>query len=176
MIRQSIRWIHNASKEIPYQPAPRGKFNPKRSAFNFKPKPVEGLVHNPPAAILKPSVQTPYIFLPPNDPRRELAEQYRISEDVVADMPVIRAFKAPHEREYTVTKEVVEEIKKLRQEDPERWNLKQLSKKFDIELSKLVYFLKSDLSKSKKTQDEKNVPKYLLDREKRRQLWMKNIY
>lgn len=176
MIRQSIRSVHNTSKEIPFQAVPRGKFNPKRSAFNFKPKPVEGLVHNPPAAILKPSMQTPYIFLPPNDPRRELAKQYRLSEDVVADMPVIRAFKAPHEREYAVTKEVVDQIKQLRKEDPERWNLKELSKKFDIELTKLVYFLKSDLQKVNKTQDETNVPKYVLDREKRRQMWMRNIY
>ena len=91
-------------------------------------------------------------------------------------MPVIRAFKAPHEREYTVTKEVVDQIKQLRKEDPERWNLKELSKKFDIELTKLVYFLKSDLQKVNKTQDETNVPKYVLDREKRRQMWMRNIY
>ncbi|CAL1207887.1 unnamed protein product [Candida parapsilosis] len=158
MIRSSIRKVHHASKEIPYQAVPRGKYNPKRSAFNFKPKPIDGLVHNPPAAIINPSMQTPYIFLPPNDPRRELAKQYRLSEDVVADMPVIRAFKAPHEREYTVTKEVVDQIKQLRNEDPERWNLKELSKKFDIELSKLVYFLRSDLPKSNKPEDKASVP------------------
>ncbi|CAD1813157.1 unnamed protein product [Candida parapsilosis] len=176
MIRSSIRKVHHASKEIPYQAVPRGKYNPKRSAFNFKPKPIDGLVHNPPAAIINPSMQTPYIFLPPNDPRRELAKQYRLSEDVVADMPVIRAFKAPHEREYTVTKEDVDQIKQLRNEDPERWNLKELSKKFDIELSKLVYFLRSDLPKSNKPEDKASVPMYVLDREKRRQMWMKNIY
>ena len=120
-------------------------------------------------------MQTPYIFLPENDPRREYAKQYRLSEDVVADMPVIRAFKAPHEREYTVTKEIVDQIKQLRNEDPERWNLKELSKKFDIELTKLVYFFRSDLQKLNKIQD-KVVPKYLLDREKRKQMWMKNLY
>ena len=75
-----------------------------------------------------------------------------------------------------MTKEVVDQIKQLRNEDPERWNLKELSKKFDIELSKLVYFLRSDLPKLNKPEDKASVPMYVLDREKRRQMWMKNIY
>ncbi|KAI5956409.1 hypothetical protein KGF54_000884 [Candida jiufengensis] len=176
MIRQSIRRIHNSLKDIPYEPIPKNKYNSKRSGFNFKPKTQEGLVYNPPAAIIKPSMQTPYIFLPPNDPRRELAKQQKISHDIILDMPIIRQFKASNEREYNITSETIEKIKALRSEDPQKWNFKELSKKFNIELPKLVYFFKTELSKQKKFKNEINVPKFITDRQKRKQMWMRNEY
>ncbi|KAK6893805.1 U6 snRNA-associated Sm-like protein LSm7 [Candida tropicalis] len=98
MFRTTIRRV--STKSIPYEPIPKNKYNQNRSVFNFKPVPTEGLVYNPPAAIVKPYMQTPYVFLPPNDPRREFAKQNCIDPSIVKEMPVIREFKAAHQREY----------------------------------------------------------------------------
>ncbi|KAI3403317.2 FUR1 [Candida oxycetoniae] len=176
MIRSSIRRLHNVSRgseTIPYVPVPKNKYNIKRSAFNFKPQAQPGLIYNPPAAIINPSMQTPYIFLPQNDPRRELAKANRIPDEIIADMPIIRQFKAPNEREYSISRETVEEMKKLAAQDPERWDLKALSKKFNIEMRKLIYFFRTEHQRAKKLQnlqESGKLPKHILDRQKRRQI------
>ncbi|KAK6881486.1 U6 snRNA-associated Sm-like protein LSm7 [Candida tropicalis] len=150
MFRTTIRRV--STKSIPYEPIPKNKYNQNRSVFNFKPVPTEGLVYNPPAAIVKPYMQTPYIFLPPNDPRREFAKQNCIDPSIVKEMPVIREFKAAHQREYNVTAETITKIKQLIKEDPERWTSKAISKEFNIELVKLHYFLRGELEKKLKPQ------------------------
>ncbi|EDK45658.1 hypothetical protein PP707_06195 [Acetobacter pasteurianus] len=191
-----VRKVHNAAagataqtaKSIPYQPVPQNRFNPKRSAFNFKPKYTSGLVHNPPSAILQPSVQTPYLFLPPNDPRREMAKANRISPSIIQDMPIIREYRAPLQRDYSITAETVQKLKQLYAEDPVRWNLKALSKEFNIDMTRLRYFFKTQLQKAKKmenlqkamegeNEDTQRLPKrHVLDRKKRREMWMRNEY
>ena len=170
MFRTTIRRV--STKSIPYEPIPKNKYNQNRSVFNFKPVPTEGLVYNPPAAIVKPYMQTPYVFLPPNDPRREFAKQNCIDPSIVKEMPVIREFKAAHQREYNVTAETITKIKQLIKEDPERWTLKAISKEFNIELVKLHYFLRGELEKKLKPQP-KVISKRLLDRQKRRELWLR---
>lgn len=92
MIRTSIRRV--STKSIPYEPIPKNKYNQVRSAYNFKPAKNDGFVYSPPAAIIKPQMITPYIFLPENDPRRELAKQHRIDPKIVAEMPIIRQINA----------------------------------------------------------------------------------
>ncbi|CAK9441743.1 mitochondrial 54S ribosomal protein mL58 [Lodderomyces beijingensis] len=185
MLRSTVRTLHHAPKQsIPYVPVPVNKYNAKRSGFNFKPAKTSGLVYNPPAAIVKPSMQTPYLFLPPHDPRRELAKQrsQSISPQVVADMPIIRQFKAPHQREYTITAETVVEMKKLRAENPREWTLRALSKKFNVELEKLVYFFRTDMEKARKSEGshgdklELGLRRTALDRQKRREMWLRNEF
>ncbi|KAL6451302.1 hypothetical protein SBY92_002642 [Candida maltosa Xu316] len=177
MFQRSIRRVSSTSKSksIPYQPIPRNKFNQTTSAYNLKPVPTEGLVYNPPAAIIKPYMQTPYIFLPENDPRRPLAKQQRIKPEIVNEMPIIRKYNGPNEREYNVTAETILKIKELRSKDPQRWTLKEISKEFNIELVKLHYFFRSEKEK-KVEQNTGIISKKLLDREKRRQLWLRNEF
>ena len=72
-------------------------------------------------------------------------------------MPVIREFKAAHQREYNVTAETITKIKQLIKEDPERWTLKAISKEFNIELVKLHYFLRGELEKKLKPQPKSHI-------------------
>lgn len=173
MIRTSIRRV--STKSIPYEPIPKNKYNQVRSAYNFKPAKNDGFVYSPPAAIIKPQMITPYIFLPENDPRRELAKQHRIDPKIVAEMPIIRQINAPQERQYNVDADTINKIKELRAADPERWTLKEISKEFNIEMDKLHFFLRSQFPK-KPTEPVKVVSKKLLDRQKRKQLWLRNQY
>lgn len=173
MFRTTIRRV--STKSIPHEPVPKNKYNQNRSVYNFKPVPTEGLVYNPPSAIVKPYMQTPYIFLPPNDPRREFAKQSRIDPVIVKEMPIIREFKAADQKEYNVTAETINKIKQLKQEEPARWTLEAISKEFNIELAKLHYFFRGESKKQVKSQP-KVISKRLLDRQKRRELWLRNEY
>ncbi|RCK57525.1 hypothetical protein Cantr_06655 [Candida viswanathii] len=173
MFRTSIRRV--STKSIPYEPVPKNKYNQARSTFNFKPVPTEGLVYNPPAALVKPYMETPYLFLPPHDPRREFAKQKSIDPEVVKEMPIIRQHKAPHQRLYNVSAETILKIKQLRKEDPARWSMEEISKEFGIELPKLYYFFRGERQREIKTKPMV-ISKTVLDRQKRRELWLRNEY
>ncbi|EGW32167.1 mitochondrial ribosomal protein MRPL20p [Spathaspora passalidarum NRRL Y-27907] len=170
MIRTSIRRISN--KSIPYEPVPKNKYNAQRSQFNFKPQKTSGLVHNPPAAIIKPYMQTPNIFLPANDPRRHFntAPSQNFTQQDLEYMPVLKEYKPQGQRDYSITAETIDAIKKLKESDPENWTLSKLSKEFNIEARKLVHFLRPD--KKEKISEHK----ILSERARRKELWLRNEY
>lgn len=160
----SLRYI----SQIPYEAKPRNKFNPVKSAFNFKPVPTPGLVFNPPASL--PSVkQTPRAFLPPNDPRRNLPIHKTYTDEELADMPIIHGTT----KKYDVTEETAKEIINLRVSDPQTWTISKLCKKFNVR-ALFVIALTKDLNTTKTT------PKRLTDPQKeqlkRVKMWLRNEY
>lgn len=90
---------------------------------------ADHIIYNPPPSA--PSVyQTPTKFLPPGDVRRSLrtgassASQHKPEE-------LSTVFKKPAEKKYHLTPSDVEEIRKLRLDDPMTWSRWKLAKRFD---------------------------------------------
>lgn len=105
------------------------------------------IIFNPPASA--PSVyHTPFKFLPKTDPRRR-ANLAKIFESHfspstssggaettnTADLPVVRGLHKPNpafNARGPITKSEVEELRRLRKEDPHKWNVRALSEKYAI--------------------------------------------
>ncbi|QIW94866.1 hypothetical protein AMS68_000384 [Peltaster fructicola] len=128
-------------------------FRRTRKAFKIKPDPSfaptktearDHIIFNPPSSL--PNVyHTPSKFLPPNDPRRaahafasttNLASgTSTATQTTIAVEPKrnVRLPKALHvsTKAYNVTPEQVEEIRKLRTEDPIYWTRVRLAEKFN---------------------------------------------
>lgn len=173
-------------KEIPYVSKPRNKYNAERSTFNFKPHPTlnQGLIHNPSQSA--PNLKkTPKAFLPANDPRRTINsvkhKTYSIEE--LNDMPLIHGYNK--EKTYEITPEIVKQIIELRNEDPIKWTISTLAKKF--ELPKYKVNVISGVSEMKQKYDLRNLQEEKLkwhdhklqarlDRVKRNQLSLRNEY
>ncbi|KAI9881464.1 MAG: hypothetical protein M1830_000026 [Pleopsidium flavum] len=88
------------------------------------------IVFNPPSSA--PSVyHTPSIFLPPNDRRRQLfaAAAGPAPEPQKARLPP--PVRKPYEKQYHLTATDIEEIRRLRGEDPNVWTREKLAKKFN---------------------------------------------
>lgn len=99
------------------------------------------ILYNPPPSA--PSVyHTPFKFLPKGDPRRQANLSQLImrsssdphaaagassSSSTTLPPPV----QTPHVRKYNVTQEQVEEMRKLRAEDPITWSVHRLAEKFE---------------------------------------------
>jgi len=90
------------------------------------------IVFNPPSSA--PSVyHTPAAFLPPDDPRRQLLAQSH-SHANPYDQPDRRLpppVRKPREKKYNLGEKEIEEIRKLRTEDPFKWTRKTLAEKYD---------------------------------------------
>ncbi|KAI0468107.1 mitochondrial ribosomal protein subunit L20-domain-containing protein [Xylaria cf. heliscus] len=96
------------------------------------------VIFNPPSA--PPSVyHTPFKFLPKSDPRRQanLSQLLRSASDPHASgrsttqLPPPSRASELREKRYNVTKEQVEEMRKLRAENPEKWSVLNLADKFE---------------------------------------------
>ncbi|GAP83110.2 putative ribosomal protein [Rosellinia necatrix] len=95
------------------------------------------IIYNPPSSA--PSVyNTPFKFLPKTDPRREanLARFLRFSADASSSSPEspLPPPMRPEEtraHRYNVTREQVDEMRRLRAEDPLNWSVLRLAAKFD---------------------------------------------
>ncbi|KAL8823402.1 MAG: hypothetical protein Q9191_005887 [Dirinaria sp. TL-2023a] len=90
------------------------------------------IVFNPPASAPSP-YQTPAAFLPPNDPRRELLSQSHQHanpyNDPARDLPP--AIRQPAEKAYHLREQDIEEIRRLRTQDPNKWTQNKLAKQFE---------------------------------------------
>ena len=91
------------------------------------------IVFNPPSSSPSP-YQTPPAFLPPQDPRRALlAQSHRHANPYIDSMnrlpPLAR--KVQKEKKHHLDPKDMEEIRRLRQEDPIKWTRKTLSEKFE---------------------------------------------
>lgn len=115
----------------------RQRLNVKPDA-SFLPSKTEAhdhIIFNPPPSM--PNVyHTPTIFLPKNDRRRQLQNALVAPQSKSGDTSVLSAEPAPpsrppHEKRYHVTPEEMDEMRALRKEDPYKWSLSQLAKKYD---------------------------------------------
>ncbi|ROT41429.1 hypothetical protein SODALDRAFT_271197 [Sodiomyces alkalinus F11] len=136
-------------------------FSRTKRALNIAPHPAfttspagnsNTIIFNPPAA--EPSVHhTPQKFLPKSDPRRKHADLAALfaspyaapgtvpssssttttttTADADAGLPPALDFPSRNNPRYHLTREDVAEIRRLRAEDPARWSVNRLAKKFD---------------------------------------------
>ncbi|GAB0133265.1 heat shock protein 30 family protein B homeolog f [Epichloe bromicola] len=116
--------------------APHDSFLPSRTA----PFPAaDTIIYNPPSSEASPA-HTPFIFLPRGDPRRLALLRMRSTPGAPAplngegiadaDLPPQMRYKRRTAR-YHLTEEDVEEIRRLRAEDPIRWSVGKLAAKFE---------------------------------------------
>ncbi|KEY72099.1 hypothetical protein S40285_04483 [Stachybotrys chlorohalonatus IBT 40285] len=113
--------------------APHDSFLPDRSAAFPA---GDSIIYNPPASEASP-FHTPFIFLPPNDPRREALVRMRENPGAPSNLASKEADLSPemkyHRRtpRYHLTAEHIQEMRRLRNEDPLQWSVGRLAKKFD---------------------------------------------
>lgn len=169
-------------RHLPVETQPKNKFNASRSAFNFKPNPSQGLIYNPPAAT--PSLKdTPKVFLPKNDPRlKVMADKFKVySQEELDEMPVIYGAK----KDYTLTPDIIEQIIKMRTDDPQTWTIAKLAAKFNVDPKKVNVItgfslqkqqvMLQELTKLKNGWSEKR-RLARQDRHKRKQQWLRGEY
>lgn len=134
-----------------------------RSRLNIKPdasflpsttEPHDHIIYNPPPSA--PNVyHTPTMFLPKTDRRRQLHEAAAprdpqlstTSSAPPSELPP--PVRQPYQKRYHLTKEDMEEMRRLRREDPIEWSAKKLAKKFDCS-SLFVGFVTESIAKEKK--------------------------
>jgi hypothetical protein len=137
------------------------------------------IIFNPPSSA--PSVyHTPSKFLPPNDRRRQLIA------DIPGHAPLSQTSKLPppvrkpYEKQYHLTAADMEEMRRLRREDPDIWTRDKLAKKFDC--SNLFVGIVCQASLERKEAQQQILEAVKLkwgrrrrvareDRVKRRELW-----
>ena len=133
-----------------------------RSRLNIKPdpsflpstnEPLDHIIHNAPPSL--PNVyHTPAMFLPKGDPRRKLHEAAALQRVGLTDPSAATAklpppTGKPQAKRYHLTKEDMDEMRRLRREDPMEWSAKKLAKKFDCS-SIFVSLVTEGIAKEKK--------------------------
>ncbi len=138
-----------------------------RSRLNIKPdpsflpsktEPHDHIIYNPPPSA--PNVyHTPTIFLPKTDKRRQLYEQAASRDSQLSATPsappseLPPPVRQPYQKRYHLTQEDMEEMRRLRREDPLEWSAKKLAKKFDTS-SIFVGFVTEGIAKEKREQQK----------------------
>ncbi|PTB41057.1 mitochondrial 54S ribosomal protein mL58 [Trichoderma asperellum] len=116
--------------------APHDSFLPSRTSAAA----ADSIIYNPPSSEASPE-HTPFIFLPRNDPRRQAILRLRSSGSgnptaydssvtAEADLPPEMRYKR-RQPKYNLTKEHIEEMRRLRSEDPLTWSVQKLARKFE---------------------------------------------
>lgn len=141
------------------------------------------IVFNPPSSAPSP-FHTPPAFLPVGDPRRKLLAQSHQHANPYDDedrhLPPLIPGHKPYEKKYHLGEKEIEEIRRLRTEDPNTWSRKRLADKF--ECSPYFVGLVCPASKEKVDQDREVIENIKAkwgrrktyareDRDKRRQSW-----
>ncbi|KHN96519.1 60S ribosomal protein L20 [Metarhizium album ARSEF 1941] len=115
--------------------APHDSFLPDRAAAFPA---ADSIIYNPPASEASPA-HTPFIFLPPSDPRRSALLRMRNRPGAPAphaqplteaDLPPRMRYKHRNPR-YNLQEEDVAEMRRLRAQDPIKWSVNRLAQKFD---------------------------------------------
>ena len=138
----------------------RSRLNIKPDA-SFLPTTTEAhdhIIYNPPPSA--PNVyHTPTIFLPKTDRRRQLYEAAapRDPQLSAASSPSPSELPPPagqpYEKRYHLTKEDMEEMRRLRREDPVEWSATKLAKKFDTS-NLFVGIVTEGIAKEKRKQQK----------------------
>lgn len=115
----------------------RSSIKPDPDFLPSKTEPHDHIIHNPPPSM--PNVyHTPTMFLPPNDKRRLIQQSsenkmmlntpaYTASGKQILPPPVIK----PQPTKYHLTEADLDEMRRLRAEDPMEWSVGKLAKKYD---------------------------------------------
>lgn len=92
------------------------------------------IVFNPPSSAPSP-YHTPPVFLPPNDPRRKLLAQSHSHANPYNQpdrrLPPMLKHHRLYEKKYHLREKDMEEIRRLRTEDPFKWTRSRLAEKFE---------------------------------------------
>ncbi|KAM5352662.1 hypothetical protein ACJ41O_005384 [Fusarium nematophilum] len=111
--------------------APHGSFLPDRSAA-FPAS--DSIIYNPPASEASP-LHTPFLFLPANDARRAAITRLRhtpgspVAPPAEGKLPPAMKY-ARRDPNYNLTAADIQEMKRLRAEDPVTWSVNNLAEKF----------------------------------------------
>ncbi|KAI9900797.1 hypothetical protein N3K66_005059 [Trichothecium roseum] len=134
--RPSVRTMKTAARtKRALKIAPHPSFQPDRN----NPSKGDSIIYNPPSSEATP-FHTPFLFLPNNDPRRTVIERARGSNPQVLAKDAVAASEEqlPPEMKYprrTATyglqEEEMLEMRKLRNEDPLKWSVNTLARKFN---------------------------------------------
>ena len=145
------------------------------------------IVFNPPSSAPSP-YHTPPVFLPPNDPRRALLAQSHKHANPYDQpgrhLPPIIPKHRPYEKKYHLGQKEIEEIRRLRSEDPYKWTRAKLAEKF--ECSQFFVGMVAEASAEKKLAEQRKLEEIRgkwgrrrtyarEDRTKRRELWGKDL-
>ena len=125
-----------------------------RKALRVKPDPSflpsktetqDHIIFNPPPSVAN-VYHTPSLFLPSNDPRRRLhtrastastttpastAPSSTTAKESVEKRALPSSVRPEYQKKYHLTPEQVEEIRRLRKEDPRKWTRVRLAEKFE---------------------------------------------
>ena len=139
------------------------------------------IVFNPPSSAPSP-YQTPAAFLPRGDPRRELlSASYQHANphnDPGKNLPP--SIRERSEKKYHLREKEIEEIRRLRTQDPNKWTQNKLAEKFQC--SQFFIGMISKAPKERLVRAQKELEKVKdrwgqkrrharEDRQKRRELW-----
>lgn len=111
--------------------APHSSFQPSRTS----PFPgATAIIYNPPASEASPD-HTPFLFLPASDPRRFAIQRMRLqagpsSAPSEGQLPPAMVHKGRLQKSH-MTQADVQEMRRLREEDPLAWSVNALARKFD---------------------------------------------
>ncbi|KAL3424224.1 hypothetical protein PVAG01_03505 [Phlyctema vagabunda] len=118
------------------------------------------IIFNPPAAA--PSVlHTPTKFLPKEDQRRHILESTAARRTPASLPPVINKFAAKEEKHH-LTKQDVNEIRRLRVADPKKWSIVTLAKRYNCSQT-FVQIISAELTYTEPTLKQHSIE----EREKR---------
>lgn len=177
--------IIDKSGKIPKIVGPATIYNPKSSASNYKgylkAKLPAGLYCDPAPSSIHGSIHSetiPKSFLPANDPRREIVDELTAKDAEISKVAPVLHNKG--EKTYHLKPEDIEEIKRLRLEDPVKNSRKALAKRFKC--SPLFISLVSEPPKERKEEMEQVLEMIKsqwhplraaarADRKKRKALW-----
>ncbi|OAA33265.1 hypothetical protein AAL_00730 [Moelleriella libera RCEF 2490] len=113
--------------------APHDSFLPTRLPVPFPPNGGGGgdsIIYNPPASEASP-LHTPLLFLPRKDPRRRRLGG-ALGPDALSDAALPPQMKYKHRTaRYHLKEEDMEEMRRLRAEDPAEWTVNRLARKFE---------------------------------------------
>jgi hypothetical protein len=115
----------------------RSTIKPDPDFLPSKTEPHDHIIHNPPPSM--PNVyHTPTMFLPPNDKRRLLQQSTenkkmaKTSAYTASGAPRLPPpVKKPQPTKYHLTEADLDEMRRLRAEDPMTWSVGKLATKFD---------------------------------------------
>ncbi|PHH81073.1 hypothetical protein CDD80_3355 [Ophiocordyceps camponoti-rufipedis] len=113
--------------------APHDSFLPDRSVHVGEA--TDSIIYNPPASEASPA-HTPFLFLPREDPRRRALRELRglggtdtTGHGAVTLPPALRWRQNPPK--YHLDENALVEMRRLRAEDPIKWSVGHIAKKFD---------------------------------------------
>jgi hypothetical protein len=148
-----------------------------KSRLNIKPdasflpsttEPHDHIIYNPPPSA--PNIyHTPRMFLPASDRRKQLQHAVQLRNLRLGNLsgdsseePLAPITGRVPEKKYHLTEKDFDEMRRLRREDPAKWNVTALSKKFDC--VKTVVMYATAYIANQQRENQKRVTEYVRSR------------